>query len=709
MTGGRESEPSTRRHDVQTGGRSRPTNRGVGSKPSAMRRPLRCKSTRVWCLSGVTVVLVIAVCIAVAQVILAQEHLIDAADHLESALAVTRSEKGIGQSASRDALTQDLKASHRDFSAAESDLWFWNPVLGHLGWVPNYGREIMAAYPVAAAGEHITAGALNLLDGLSPVWKVFELPGKQSVTARLAPRLALGEGDFVAAGQDLATASAELRSVSSDLGSASRDRLLARLRRAVTVLRTAARWLRVSPTVLGNRARNTILLAWENPDQIRPVGGFIAAATYLTLTDGRLHTRSFGSFFKPSIAIPVPAPEGAYTGEGSLLFEDSNWSPDFPLSARYERWMFGIATGLRAQMVVDVTGAGAILSASGPVYVKQYRRWVNASNAAHWIEFYHLQYVHGSGHDELAHSNPTKADTESQRFLSDLFADIMAKIQHLRGPGLVRLASGFERAIAEQTILMYDRRPSVEGAIQLSGADGGIGPVDHDSLLVVDDNLSYNKINPYISERASYDVFISRQLQARAVLRMRYHNRKSPGDLYGNGPFDARRAKHTYQDFVRVYAPPGATLSSGSGFANCPGQGQGVRFCSDTQAYGMTEFSAGFEVPEYQSQQGVWRYWLPRGIFGSTGSNRYELTLRRQPSANLSSVVVRIHVAPGMTVGTAGGHMITKIVRLREAATTISVPISGALGSVQPLTLMHGPWSDPWLPNSLFNTPFDQF
>src|SRR5947209_10222002 len=101
-----------------------------------------------------------------------------------------------------------------------------------------------------------------------------------------------------------------------------------------------------------------------------------------------------------------------------------------------------------------------------------------------------------------------------------------------------------------------------------SGADGLLQAAPGDYLAVIDDNRSYNKLNPYVHESAEYRVEVGSDLWLNATLRLRYHVAPSPADLHGAGPaFGLQGSKHDYQDFLRVYVPTGARLGGGAGGA----------------------------------------------------------------------------------------------------------------------------------------------
>jgi hypothetical protein len=66
------------------------------------------------------------------------------------------------------------------------------------------------------------------------------------------------------------------------------------------LLLQAASWLALAPDLLGARHPSRILLAWENPAELRATGGCIGATTLFTLRRGHLSA----TFSRP-LALPV--------------------------------------------------------------------------------------------------------------------------------------------------------------------------------------------------------------------------------------------------------------------------------------------------------------------------------------------------------------------------------------------------------------------
>lgn len=144
----------------------------------------------------------------------------------------------------------------------------------------------------------------------------------------------------------------------------------ARLGRDIPLLRRAGGWLGLAPEILGEQRPSYYLVAWQDPAELRATGGFIGAADFIELRRGSISSRFTGSALSHEIAsVPPPLPEARYTPETRWVFRDSNWSPDFPVSARLERWFYGEDTGRWADGVLDFVDSGVseILHATGPL------------------------------------------------------------------------------------------------------------------------------------------------------------------------------------------------------------------------------------------------------------------------------------------------------------------------------------------------------
>jgi len=561
-------------------------------------------------------------------------------------------------------MTTILRA-RRSFKAARTDLAPLHPFLPRLGWIPRFGPQLAAAVPVSDAAYYSADAAVRLLRAVAAIDRAVRRPGSDPLSVRIVPALRGRAGRLNGARSDLRIARAAVDTVPAATGNSQLDRAVTQLRAALPAAQGGADWLAAMPILLGVNRPDHLLLAWQDWKELRATGGFIAAADYLTVDRGKLSEAFSSSALPNEISVPAPLPEAMYTSEGSWLFRDSNWSPDFRLSAQLESWFYARDTGRQADGVIDFSNGAvqALLAATGPVYLPAYRQTVTARNANALSERYANGAYHGP--QELP------GDNERKQFIGDLTAAILARIQTLPPARWPALGKALARAIQQGSILMEDSRPVVAGAIADAGAQGAIMQSRGDYLYIVDDNRSYSRLNPYVRESARYHVDLKSSI---ATLWLRYHVAPSPASIEGVGPmFGSEGNKHDYQDFLRVYVPAGSKLLASFGLA---------RWAPD-QVYGHTQLAGRVYVPEGQTRTVTLRYRLP----ATATAGPYSLTIQRQPEGNLHSVHVTV-----TRRATIDRHLVA---RLRSATTIIGPGARNAAPRVVPLSQLG---RDPYLP-----------
>jgi hypothetical protein len=573
-------------------------------------------------------------------------------------------------------LRRRVAAAETSFGSARADLGPWAPLLDRLGWLPSVGPEAEAAGPSADAGYHATRSALMIFDGLQPVIGDLVRPRHGDRLARLTAGLARSEPRFELAAAEADAAVNAAGRLPSTVGNHHLDTLLERVRIELPRLQNGAHLLAAAPTLLGVGRPAHYLFAWENPAELRATGGFIGAVDYLTVRDGRVSHRFFGHILPHEITTAeLPLPEAVYTPEDYWLFCDSNWSPSFPLTARFERWFYGEDTGSWADGVIDFvdTGISPILRATGPVYLPGYRRWVTAGN----VQALAQQYINGR---YKGPSNSGLPETIRKQFFRAVMVALVARFQHLSLPALGRLTSTLKNLIAQRDLLLYDQHPALEQQITQAGADGGLRPVAGDFLMVVDDNRSYNKINPSVTETGSYSAAVSPDGSIQSTLRLHYTLHRSPADLEGYGPDWGRwGTKHDYQDFLRVFVPAGARLLSLSG----------ADLWAPQPAYGLTQFAARLLLREGESTVVTLRYTTPGSALGALSRPAYRLTVQRQPGADLTAIRVSVRGMHGVSVGSAGAPeqvllQLSRDARLDLRLTGGRIPAASISTAMQP-------------------------
>jgi hypothetical protein len=648
---------------------------------------------------GLTIAIAVALAVVMAfQLRQARQQLLVGLHDLQAATVEIRTQAILRQPALRRTVRADLVTAQSEFHSARHTLDFWSPLLRHLGWVPVVGSQVAAAPPAADAAFYTTNAALHLMDGLEPVWPAITDPTRtlrqQPLLARLTSPLQGGHIQFLAAQHDANRAMRALRLLPHHSGNRTLDHASAHLRRDLPLLQHTSNLLAVAPLILGARQPSHYLFAWEDPMELRATGGFIGAVDFITLYHGSITTHFAGSALPHEISsVPVPLPEAAYTYEGYWILRDSNWSPDFPLSARLERWFYGEDTGRWADGVIDFvdTGVVDILRATGPIYLPGYQRWVNAQNVVALAQ----HYVNGRYQGPLRQG---PQDTIRKQFFGAVMQALLRRLQTLPIQQWPALSNALNQAIARRDILLYDRRPQIESLIRALHADGRILHSPGDYLYIVDDNRSYNKINPYVHERADYSVSIAPNLWLDATLMIHYHVNPSPNNLEGQGPwFGTFGSKHDYLDFLRVYVPRGAQLIAMTG----------IHRWAPAPAYGLTQFAGGLLIRSGHSATVTIHYKIPANVFKPLNFKRYSLTIQHQPGADLAAIHVTVQGLGGIQIAPAHSQPATRFATVLPLTRDAHLHLTMHGPTHPQLVLLPPPPArpDPYLPYAFLRDP----
>ena len=111
------------------------------------------------------------------------------------------------------------------------------------------------------------------------------------------------------------------------------------LRRKLLLAKGIAKKL---PTLLGEEAKKTYLLVFQDESVVRPTGGIVNDLALVTVESGRLvgveifSSKETDKFLKGQVDAPLPLAKHA--SKERWYFQDFNWDPDFAQSAKRAEW-----------------------------------------------------------------------------------------------------------------------------------------------------------------------------------------------------------------------------------------------------------------------------------------------------------------------------------------------------------------------------------
>jgi tetratricopeptide (TPR) repeat protein len=442
------------------------------------------------------------------------------------------------------------------------------PLLRRLGWIPRYGATLAglpALTDVGAASATVGEAACDLF---TPAFAALDAPASQRLG--LAVRaLADQPPDWArlqAALTQLATAWETVPAATLQAGPlAPYGPQLQRLTTLLPDLRTsldvlAALWP-ATPVLLGLNGPTSLLVAAQNPFELRPTGGFIGSIGTVTILNGKpqqLDYRNSGSLNVPAPAgSEFPQPYADYLRASQWLLRDANWWPHWERSARTLEtfWELNDGAPVAGVVAVDLYALQEILGGFETLDVPGYGLITDTASLESIYRFYEPQ---GS------------TTTTNKAFLGALFAACLGRIQTAAPAELPRLGAALSRSLAARHISVYLHDPVAQQAFATQGWDGALRTTTADYLHVVDADLAYSDVQAFIDQQLGLTVQLDADGSALTnTLTITYSNRYDDwqaeqtqhqvyGYCYNVQKRQQERVAGCYGTYVRVYLPPSA-------------------------------------------------------------------------------------------------------------------------------------------------------
>ncbi|KKQ40943.1 MAG: hypothetical protein US58_C0009G0013 [Candidatus Magasanikbacteria bacterium GW2011_GWA2_37_8] len=301
------------------------------------------------------------------------------------------------------------------------------------------------------------------------------------------------------------------------------------------------------PTILGFDGPRNYLILFLNNTEIRPGGGFIGAYGVVTVEKGKPQiikiegTEILDSAAGKNIGTVPPNPIKDYVGVESWYFRDSNWSPDFAVSARQSLELYQKENGVLAEKIDGVIGftptlIEEVLKIIGPLSVNNEQ--FTAQNFTEKLE-YEVEY----GYTAKGQTKP-----ERKQLISDLAAAFLDNTKSNIFKNWSKYLPLMEKMIQEKQLMVWSSDKSLQTLVSQNNWSGEMKSSVGDYVLWVDANLGALKTDVAIIRELDYSIIPSSTTYI-ATAKMKFIH---------NGVFDWRTTR--YRDYARVYVPTGSKL-----------------------------------------------------------------------------------------------------------------------------------------------------
>jgi len=378
--------------------------------------------------------------------------------------------------------------------------------------------------------------------------------------------------------------------------------------------------------VLFSREKMRYLVLFQNNMELRPTGGFIGSFAIVDIEGGRMKDFRIIDVYTADGQlkghVDPPDPIRKHLNQPNWFMRDSNFDPDFALSARQAMFFLEKEMDEKVDGVIGINLflLQTLLAAVGPLPLSDFGGEVITSQ-----NFFPKA-------NELIHQDFFAGSTQKKDFLTAVASGVRERFMNIQGASAVAFLSSLSQSLEEKHLLLFFADETLQKRVEGLGWAGrmvNVSCIDKnescfpDYLSVIEANLGANKANYFVQK----SVAIEKELDIKGLLSttvtLSYEN-KSIASLNQGGP---------YVNYLRLFVPGGSTIQSVS-LNNSPLSTTDV----DIVTYGLDKTSVGLLVRIAPENKGVlkMRYTLPRPL---AEVGRYQFFYQKQGGDKTSPLV----------------------------------------------------------------------
>lgn len=592
--------------------------------------------------------------------------LLDASHHLEKA------ERALSNASTKAARYETLAAMAAT-ERARAGLDSKSPLLVLAERAPVAGDALEEVPHLVKAAEHSAAAAEGTLDVAQNA-----LRGPDKVIAK-DPDDAEGGGrirlDRIRAiARTISQVRDEIRAARDELEAVNLANLPARGRKAVKegvekaqktneLLADVEDGFAVLPSILGADERRTYVLGMQNSAELRGTGGALLQFAIFTIEDGKPEFLKESSTVydvdKDRQQLSIALPEDAWYVAGipdAQRFGNSNWSPDWPLSAQvtidYAKASAEVNPAAATIPVDDVDGFIAV----DPVAMEKLMPGVGPYTAGE-REGRKVYVTANRLVDFVLYKAYAKYPIQRYRRarLRDIVDGFYENVFKPKHP--TELIDGFGSALAEKHMQIWMTDPAEQAFVEQMDWDGAIRAArGSDYLYVVEQNVGGNKFDYFAENATTMDVTIDGDDAAVSTETRMRNGVFLPQPRWSAGD-SARTGLHW--PMTNVYVPLEAELTGatfeGERHPTPPDLVSVADTPSEHVEKGKKVWSATFAIPPGEEAAMRLDYRVPGVVRSRDGRRVYRLIVQRQPKVRPEQLTITLTLPDGARSVSAKG------------------------------------------------------
>ncbi|WP_041303810.1 DUF4012 domain-containing protein [Herpetosiphon sp.] len=324
-----------------------------------------------------------------------------------------------------------------------------------------------------------------------------------------------------------------------------------------------------------------LLIAGQNPLELRPSGGFIGSIATLTIEQGQIRTMAYFNSADFAAVAPtgsaMPKPYNDYLRASIWTLRDANWWPDWPTSAQSLQtfWQLNQQPEVDAVIALDLYALQGLIQVLAPLEIAGYGQISQAESLEQIFGLYDGRSVTGD-----------------KQFLAALFNSTLETARHASFSQWLGIGASLQQALQQRHLSIYFNDQPSQALMLANGWAGTMPALEHDVLALVDADLSYSDGQNFIEQRMQLEVQLDAQARPLTnTLTITYTNRYDDwrADLSKHAVYGycynvklavQQRIPGCYGDYARAYLPINAIPLSLDGADTPPDLTQEGQFTS---------------------------------------------------------------------------------------------------------------------------------
>ncbi len=442
--------------------------------------------------------------------------------------------------------TTDFDSASNHFAAAEATITSLSGTVGTLlAILPGTSDTYTTSLALTQAGERLAKAGGLMTSAMNEV--------RNTVTDSPVVKLDILTTYLERAEPLLSDASERMDKVESEALGPEHQALIAELKTRLPELSASVHeFLTFNQTLralLGADGPMRYLVLFQNNTELRPTGGFLGSYAEMTVADGKITGMTIpggGTYdLQGSLSAFVKAPRPIQLLNARWEFQDGNWFPDFPTSAKKLLWFYEMAGGptVDGVIAVNATYIADVLALLGPIDMPEYDRTIDTENF-----LFETQKIVELEYDQ--------EENRPKQFIADLAPKLLDRVTNADTSTFLSTLQAVGQGLNQRDIQLYFTDDALMKTVYDLGWAGEIRQTDGDYLMIVDTNLGGGKTDTVIDQDITLDVSIDAAGEIINTVTIGRAHRGIKNDLFSGV---------NNVDYLRLYVPQGAILLNASG------------------------------------------------------------------------------------------------------------------------------------------------